>query len=86
MLWLRYDTGFALQRRIFSVLRVGDEHIFNCRVAQICTPFSGRKVLPGTAKALDVDKADTDMLGGWAAEAGLNVILRRSESRSSGRA
>ena len=39
--------------------------LFKCRVAQLETPHLGRNFLPSAAKALDVDKADRDMPGGW---------------------
>ena len=53
---------------IFGVVRVGEECLFRCRVAQCWTPHSGWNILPSAARALDVDKADRDMLGGWAAQ------------------
>ena len=64
----RHGTAHAKQNLIFSVLRVGEERLFNSRAAQFRTPFSGRSFLHSPDKALDVDTADRDIIGDWAAQ------------------
>ena len=64
---LRYDAASAVQTKILQTLRVSGELVFQHRVARYWTPYSPRNFLPSAAAALNVPKADKDMLG-WAAE------------------
>ena len=65
---LRYDTAYALQRRVMEVLTTGQERVFGHGVGHYWTPHSGRNFLPSAAAALNIEKTDRDMLGGWAAQ------------------
>ena len=65
---LRYDTAYALQRRVMEVLSTGQERVFGHGVGHYWTPHSGRNFLPSAAAALNIEKTDRDMLGGWAAQ------------------
>ena len=58
---LRHEAASAVQTRIFLTL-------FRHRAAKYWTPHPPRNFLPSAAAALNVPKADRDMLGGWAAE------------------
>ena len=62
---LRYEAASAVQTRIFLTLHVGGELLFRHRAAKYWTPHSPRNFLPSAAAALNVPKADRDMLGGW---------------------
>ena len=65
---LRYDTAYALQRRVMEVLTTGQERVFSQGVGHYWTPHSGRNFIPSAAAALNIKKTDRDMLGGWAAQ------------------
>ena len=65
---LRYDTAYALQRRVMEVLSTGQERVFGHGVGHYWTPHSGRNFFPSAAAALNIEKTDRDMLGGWAAQ------------------
>ena len=65
---LRCDTAYALQRRVMDVLTLGQEKLFTHGVGHFSTPHSGRHFLPSAAAALNVEKSDCDMLGGWMAQ------------------
>ena len=65
---LRYDTAYALQRRVMEVLTTGQERVFSHGVGHYWTPHSGRNFLPSAAAALNIEKTDRDMLGAWAAQ------------------
>ena len=65
---LRYEAASTVQTRIFLTLHVGVELLFRHKAAKYWTPHSPRNFLPSAAAALNVPKADRDMLGGWAAE------------------
>ena len=65
---LRYDTAYALQRRVMDVLASDGQKLFTHGVGHFWSPHSGRNFLPSAAGAINVDKSDRDMLGGWAAQ------------------
>ena len=65
---LRYDTAYALQKRVMDVLVSDGQKLFTHGVGHFWSPHSGRNFLPSAAGALNVDKSDRDMLGGWAAQ------------------
>ena len=65
---LRYDTAYALQRRVMDVLASDGQKLFTHGVGHFWSPHSGRNFLPSAAGAINVDKCDRDMLGGWAAQ------------------
>ena len=65
---LRYDTAFALHRRVMDVLASGQEKLFTRGVGHLRTLHSGRNFLPSAASALIVEQSDRDMLGGLMAQ------------------
>ena len=67
---LRYDTAYALQRRVMDARTSGQEKLFTHGVSHFWTPHPGRNFLPSAAAALNVETSDRDMLGGWMAQEG----------------
>ena len=65
---LRYDTAYALQKRVMDVLVSDGQKLFAHGADHFWNPHSGRNYLPSAADALNVDKSDRDMLGGWTAQ------------------
>ena len=61
-------TGCLPQRRVVDVLSSGQEKLFTRGAGHFWTHHSGRNVLPSAAAALNVEKSDSDMLGGWMAQ------------------
>ena len=62
---LRYDTAYALQKRVMDVLVSDGQKLFAHGAGHFWSPHSGRNFLPSAAGALNVNKSDRDMLGGW---------------------
>ena len=65
---LRYDTAYALQKRVMDVLVSDGQKLFAHGAGHFWSPHSGRNFLPSAAGALTVDNIDRDMLGGWMAQ------------------
>ena len=65
---LKYAVGSAVQTRILSIVKVGDEPLFRHRVVHYWTPHSGRNFLPSATGALGYSKQERDVLGGWSAQ------------------
>ena len=65
---LRYDTAYGLQRRVMDVLVSDGQKLFAHGAGHFWSPHSGRNFVPSAAGALNVDKSDRDMLGGWMAQ------------------
>ena len=58
----RYFAGFALQKRILSALRLGDEHLV--------TPGSSCFRTPSATGSPQCPEEERDSLGGWSGQAG----------------
>ena len=65
---LKYAVGSAIQTRVLSLLKVGEEPLFRHRVAHFWTPHSGKNFMPTAAAAVGYEKHERDMLGGWSAQ------------------
>ena len=65
---LKYSVGSAMQTRVLSLLKVGEEPLFRHRVTHFWTPHSGRNFMPTAAAAVGYEKHERDMSGGWSAK------------------
>ena len=60
---IRYDTAFAIQRKVLSSQKIGGEGPL-----QFWTPHSGRTFMPSATAALGIEKGERNYLGGWSAQ------------------
>ena len=66
---LRYDTACALQKRVMDVLVSDGQRLSSHGTGQFWSPHSGGvSFFPSASAALNVEKSDRDMLGGWTAQ------------------
>ena len=61
---LKYAVGSAIQTRVMSILKIGEEPLFRHRWSTAGTPHSGRNFLPPVTGALGYAKQVRDVLGG----------------------
>ena len=64
---LRYDTAYAMQKRVLYSLRKEGNAVFTRVSTSFWTLHSARAFLPSCTKALGVRKEERDCLGRWSA-------------------
>ena len=77
---MRYDTAYALQNRVLTLARSGNEKLFKVAITNYWTTHSGRCFLPSATAALKYEKSQRDFLGGWSAR-GSDVYARIARVR-----